>query len=275
MSKPKGKSTARRFVDWALRRSSSSVPNSGLSGSSTGPDRAGSAIFVAGMISASLTTPSSASLPARLSTSFIPAPPEKPAAGVDLDEGAREESDAQLLPGAVVSATEDTTADLDATVQVGPTSEGSCRTAAKGNIGTEPDSVPQPTVDSSIGIPESLWKRALNELSSAERAILKESGIEAEIQTSTGILTSESVGAEMTRILSADERQSWKIEVRGHELQLRDIVGKILRWVDKFKAIGDIVVQYDPVHAALPWAAFRFLLQVRKTSPSIADSVDE
>ena len=37
---------------------------------------------------------------------------------------------------------------------------------------------------------------------------------------------------------------------------------KILRWVDKFKAIADITAQYDPVHAALPWAGFRLLLQV-------------
>lgn len=37
---------------------------------------------------------------------------------------------------------------------------------------------------------------------------------------------------------------------------------KLFAWVSKFKAIGDIVVQYDPGHAALPWAGFRFLLQV-------------
>lgn len=36
----------------------------------------------------------------------------------------------------------------------------------------------------------------------------------------------------------------------------------IIRWLDKFKGIGDVVSSFDPVHAALPWAAFRFILQV-------------
>ena len=32
--------------------------------------------------------------------------------------------------------------------------------------------------------------------------------------------------------------------------------------MNKFKEVGDIAVQYDPGHAALPWAAIRFFLQV-------------
>lgn len=43
---------------------------------------------------------------------------------------------------------------------------------------------------------------------------------------------------------------------------IRDVAEKMLGWVDRIKAIGDIVVQFDPVHAALPWAGFRFLLGV-------------
>ena len=55
----------------------------------------------------------------------------------------------------------------------------------------------------------------------------------------------------------------WKIKLReGEVVVLQDVGMKILRWVDKFKQIGDIIIQYDPGHAALPWAGFRFLLQV-------------
>lgn len=50
---------------------------------------------------------------------------------------------------------------------------------------------------------------------------------------------------------------------RGKRIILRDVVMKIFGWIDKFKQIGDIVVQYDPGHMALPWAAFRFVMQVR------------
>lgn len=47
----------------------------------------------------------------------------------------------------------------------------------------------------------------------------------------------------------------------GEVIIVRDLLEKIAGWVNKFKERGDTVVQYDPVHAALPWAAVRFLLQ--------------
>lgn len=48
----------------------------------------------------------------------------------------------------------------------------------------------------------------------------------------------------------------------GETVILRDVFGKIVTWIDRFKEIGDIVVQYDPVHTALPWAGVRFLLMI-------------
>ena len=48
----------------------------------------------------------------------------------------------------------------------------------------------------------------------------------------------------------------------GEVVILRDILDKVVVWVQKFKEIGDIAVQYDPAHAALPWAGVWFLLQV-------------
>jgi hypothetical protein len=56
--------------------------------------------------------------------------------------------------------------------------------------------------------------------------------------------------------------KQWKIRVNGEEVVVRDLFKKTLDWIKKFAAVGDTVVQYDPVHAALPWAGFRFLLQV-------------
>lgn len=37
----------------------------------------------------------------------------------------------------------------------------------------------------------------------------------------------------------------------------------LVGWVEKFISIGDVVVSFDPTHAALPWAGVRLLLQVR------------
>ncbi|KAH8147134.1 uncharacterized protein LAJ45_08934 [Morchella importuna] len=55
---------------------------------------------------------------------------------------------------------------------------------------------------------------------------------------------------------------SWKYTWKGETIILRDIADKILVWVDKFKSIGDVAVSFDPNHAALPWSAFRFILQM-------------
>ena len=48
----------------------------------------------------------------------------------------------------------------------------------------------------------------------------------------------------------------------GETVVLRDIFTKMVVWIERFKQVGDTVVQYDPGHAALPWAGVRFILQV-------------
>lgn len=48
----------------------------------------------------------------------------------------------------------------------------------------------------------------------------------------------------------------------GESVILVDLFGKIIKWIDLFKQVGDIAVQCDTAHAALPWAGIRFLLQV-------------
>ncbi|KAL1851056.1 hypothetical protein Daus18300_012665 [Diaporthe australafricana] len=67
--------------------------------------------------------------------------------------------------------------------------------------------------------------------------------------------------AESKRTLSTQKR--WKYtKPNGDIIIVRDVLEKIVGWVEKFKDTGDTIVQYDPGHAALPWAAVRFLLKV-------------
>ncbi|KAL8879662.1 MAG: hypothetical protein Q9198_002768 [Flavoplaca austrocitrina] len=56
-------------------------------------------------------------------------------------------------------------------------------------------------------------------------------------------------------------KRPWKFKVNGKDVIVRDVLEKLIRWLDHFKAIGDIAVQYDQAHAALPWAGVRFLLK--------------
>ena len=57
-------------------------------------------------------------------------------------------------------------------------------------------------------------------------------------------------------------KKSLLFQFRGEDVVLRDVAGGIVLWLNKFKEIGDVAVSFDPVHAALPWAGVRLLLQV-------------
>jgi len=52
----------------------------------------------------------------------------------------------------------------------------------------------------------------------------------------------------------------WEVKWRGKKINVREKAEKLVGWITKFKEVGDIAVQYDPVHAALPWAGVRFIL---------------
>ncbi|KAK4129584.1 hypothetical protein N657DRAFT_668533 [Parathielavia appendiculata] len=59
----------------------------------------------------------------------------------------------------------------------------------------------------------------------------------------------------------------------GEKVIVRDVLSKVVKWIDHFKQIGDIPVQYDPGHAALPWAGVRFLLEDVKTFASVVEHI--
>ena len=48
----------------------------------------------------------------------------------------------------------------------------------------------------------------------------------------------------------------------GETVIFADLFAKVIKWIDLFKGVGDTVAQYDPVHAALPWAGVRFFIHV-------------
>jgi len=109
----------------------------------------------------------------------------------------------------------------------------------------------------------SLWHQALHseKLSAEERRILSEASGEEHVRQITA-----SIGDTVTEIEKQKQGMEWKIPFCGDVIVMNDIAMKILRWVHKFNEIGDIIVQYDPGHTALPWAALRFLLKVNMSS---------
>jgi predicted nicotinamide N-methyase len=58
-------------------------------------------------------------------------------------------------------------------------------------------------------------------------------------------------------------QKRWRyVRRNGEVVIIRDLFAKITKWLDVFKQIGDSAVQFDPHHAALPWADIRFVLQM-------------
>ena len=114
------------------------------------------------------------------------------------------------------------------------------------------------TSNQSQGAPaRDLWGLALEELSAEEKATISRVVSDSKLD----ILQRLQKVAEQKR--NDCEARRWKFELSGRQIILRDVAEKIIFWIDKFKQIGDIAVNFDQVHASLPWAGVRFLLEVR------------
>ncbi|KAL8753191.1 MAG: hypothetical protein Q9184_005493 [Pyrenodesmia sp. 2 TL-2023] len=102
--------------------------------------------------------------------------------------------------------------------------------------------------------PPDLWQRALATLDDDFKAKL-----DFKNSTKRDILEKTLKTAEEKKQICLKRR--WKFKVNGKDVIVRDVLEKVIRWLDHFKAIGDIAIQYDQAHAALPWAGVRFLLK--------------
>lgn len=102
-----------------------------------------------------------------------------------------------------------------------------------------------------------LWVAALYTLKEEDRKLVTFDG-----QRRLDVLSDLGQLVAAARDTSIKKRWRFHRPGSGQTVILRDLFSKIVVWIDRFKQIGDIVVQYDPVHAALPWAGVRFLLQV-------------
>ncbi len=105
-----------------------------------------------------------------------------------------------------------------------------------------------------------LWASALATLNVEDRQRIAFEG-----QDKLDVLTDLQTQSNAAKDKALENRWRFRRPGRGGKdetVVLRDLFSKIVVWVDRFKQVGDIAVQYDPAHAALPWAGVRFLLIV-------------
>lgn len=103
-----------------------------------------------------------------------------------------------------------------------------------------------------------LWQEAFDGLTAKDQESLDFAGSEARSDWST---------VRATILQKQDEclKKQWILYTNknGEKVMVREVFDRMSGWISKFKEVGDIAVQYDPSHAALPWAAVRFFLEVR------------
>jgi len=104
---------------------------------------------------------------------------------------------------------------------------------------------PQGTID--------LWSKAFNQLPE-------------ELKKDLDSLDKLNILQKLIAIAKQAEEQNagkqFKLKCGEKEIDVREKAEGFVGCLNKFKEIGDIMVQYNPVHAALPWAGVRFILMV-------------
>ena len=131
----------------------------------------------------------------------------------------------------------------------------------------------QPRTANTPSLWEEAWKKLPEDIRTHFHSILKldetgNKGSGAAKQLLTIVAEIRGICEEQKLIDTIDDGK------RSRGIIVRDLADKLISWVSKFVAVGDTLVQYDPGHAAIPWALVRFILQVCSISnyPACAGS---
>jgi hypothetical protein len=116
---------------------------------------------------------------------------------------------------------------------------------------------------------QNLWEEALETLAEEEKS--KYQGLVSKGSGHITILDDILLATTEKKEQCIEKR--WKISIRGRIVVLSDVLAKLAIWINKFVAVGDNAVQYDPGHAALPWAAIRFILKASVNEVEIFGAV--
>jgi hypothetical protein len=118
----------------------------------------------------------------------------------------------------------------------------------------------------------SLWARALASLPEEDQQIFH---VSSNPPPNTSQILDDILSA-LEAQRDRCKRDRWKIAGRdGKSIVIRDVCAKIATYVTKFMGVVDVVVNFDPVHAALPWAGVRFVLQLCLTAFDAFDAIVE
>lgn len=123
---------------------------------------------------------------------------------------------------------------------------------------TASQAAPQASSHNQQQLGERFFHKALEILAPEVQAKIREFGHD----DITSAIDSALAAADEKRRICEAKRWTWLIH--GRQVRLQDLVDKTIFWLDRFKAAGDVAVNADPIHAGLPWAGVRLILEVRR-----------
>lgn len=132
--------------------------------------------------------------------------------------------------------------------------------ASSGSPAASPTPSSRHQSSSDLPTNEDILSRTLQHLSNNERATLEHQFLPNLQDVDVALENALTAAKEKQRCCI---EKKWTCTFGGRSITLKDEAEKIVRWLDRFKAVGDIAVNADPVHAGLPWAGIRLLLEVR------------
>ena len=100
-----------------------------------------------------------------------------------------------------------------------------------------------------------LWEQAVQALSKEDQSAFKVD------EPSSQLLQSILNAIEKQRDVCLASQTKFRGS-RGREIKIRDLCNRTIAWITKFLEIGDVIAQFSPSYASLPWAGFRLLIQV-------------
>lgn len=167
----------------------------------------------------------------------------------------------KLSPSPSTSST--TNVSTSSTVQSSGTAPASCQSTASPaaqppNI-NQISSAPQPGT-SSKSSSHNILNGALQRLSDRDRTTLHPFIRPTTSDVNEALEQSLAAAKQKQRDCNA---KRWTFTFAGRTVTLKEEADKVVHWLERFKAVGDVAVNADPMHAGLPWAGVRLLLQVR------------
>jgi hypothetical protein len=113
-----------------------------------------------------------------------------------------------------------------------------------------------------------LWDKALRHLQESKRDLDIVSIVEgfAKNPADNNAIAEGTPSTAKSLAKDIKQKMEHEIESQQHDSETRRSVENIVSVLNKFISVGDVAVNFDPVHAALPWAAVRFVLVVSSSA---------